>query len=142
MRRSLLLMAALAGGCATLTPEGSGVLVYRAPLEAQAAPAPMPEGCRKLAETHPVNITELELESDKHPYLAQQNQAAAAGANVLLVRSRELIPRRTYDCPASSRITDCPFNSGAWYRVVFESYTCSADGLRSLPPIKAAPRQP
>jgi len=132
-----VLLVAGACGCATLTPEGASVLVYRAPLEAQPSRAPMPEGCRLLKESQPINITELELEIDKHPYRTQQNEAAATGANVLLVRSRELIGRRTYACPASSRITDCPPDSGAWYRLVFDSYACSSEALRALPAIKS-----
>jgi len=132
MRWPWLATVVLAGGCATLTSGGAAVSVYRAPLDAKSSAALMPAGCRLLSEKAPVSLTELEMEGDKHPYRVQQNEAAAAGANVLLVRSRTIVDRRDYECAGASPITDCPPSSGAWYRVVFVSYACSADAIRSL----------
>jgi hypothetical protein len=77
-------------------------------------------------------MTELEMESERDPYRVQRNAAGAVGADVLLVRSRVVSPRRDPDCPAAARITDCPPSSGAWLRVVFESYTCGPEA--PLPP--------
>jgi hypothetical protein len=128
----LLIAAAAALGCATLTPEGARVSVYKAPLEGPPGEHGMPEGCRFLAAKPPVSMTELEIEGQADPYLAARNEAAAAGANVLLVLSRLTVSRRDMNCPAASPITDCPPSSGAWFRVVFESYDCAPDALRKL----------
>jgi hypothetical protein len=92
----------------------------------------MPDGCRLLAETPPVWMTELEMEGEKHPYPAQRNQAGAVGANALLVRSRLIESRHYFECPGSSPITDCPPSSGAGFRVVFESYACTPNALHAL----------
>ena len=132
VRWCLWLLAVMASGCAASIPKDVGVPVYRAPLDAAPPGRAMPSGCRLVAATSPVSITELEIESQKDPYRVQRDQAAAAGANALLVLSRVEVPRRDPNCPPSSRITDCPFSSGAWYRVVFESYACTADALKTL----------
>ncbi len=126
----LVLIAAYA--CITLTPEGARVTVYRAPLDEPQARYAMPQGCRLIAEAPAVSMTELEIEGQKDPYVVQRNRAAAAGANALLVRSRMLVGRRNLDCPGSAPITDCPPDSGAWFRVVIESYACPPDVLRML----------
>jgi hypothetical protein len=48
--------------------------------------------------------------------------------------SKVIMPRRNVDCPTALRITDCPGSSGAWLQVVFESYACTADALKTLSP--------
>jgi hypothetical protein len=73
-----------------------------------------------------------EIEGQKDPFRIQRNEAGAAGANLLLVKSRVLVGRRNMDCPGSSPITDCPPDSGAWFRLIFASYTCAPDTLRLL----------
>jgi hypothetical protein len=108
------------------------VYVYKASLDTAPANSRMPEGCRLLAEKPPVDMTELEIEGQKDPYRVLRNEAGAAGANALLVRSRVIIPRRNFECPSASRITDCPGSSGAWFRVVFETYACTPEALRDL----------
>ena len=125
-------LALAQSGCVGLTPEGRQVSVYRAPLSAPPALRSMPGGCRLVAVGRPISMTELEIEGQADPYRVQRNEAAAAGANALLVLSEMLIPRLDSSCPASSPITDCPPSSGAWFRVVFESYTCTPDALRAL----------
>jgi hypothetical protein len=102
----------------------------------------MPDGCRLVAAKAPVSMTELEMEGQNDPYRAARNEAAAAGANVLLVLSRFTVPRHDFDCPASSPITDCPPSEGAWFRVVLESYLCTAEALRKLDTPPADPVSP
>jgi hypothetical protein len=142
MRWCSLLPAIFACGCVSLTPEGARVSVYRAPLDGRPAQRSMPEGCRLLASAPPVPMTELDIEGQKDPFRVERNQAGAAGANALLVLSQMTISRHDSECPGSSPITDCPPSFGAWFRVVIESYTCSADALRKLstPPPRPASR--
>jgi hypothetical protein len=70
------------------------------------------------------------------------DEAAADGANVLLVLSRFTVPRDNLDCPGSSPITDCPPSEGAWFRVVLETYACTTDALRKLQTLPAAAAVP
>ena len=77
-------------------------------------------------------VTEADIAVQKDPYRLGRNEAGAAGANTLLVRSRVTAPRRTVNCPVASPITDCPGNSGAWYALVYESYACTPDALKQL----------
>jgi hypothetical protein len=133
----MLVVAALASGCATLTPAGAGVSVYRGQLDAPAANRSMPVGCELKSSNQPVPMTELDMEGQKDPFRVERNRAGEAGANALLVLSKVTIPRRNPDCPASSPITDCPPSFGAWYQVVVESYSCTADALQKL--AEAAP---
>jgi hypothetical protein len=125
--------------CTTLTPNGSKVAVYVAPATESGTANTMPDGCRLLGDPWTLRITELEIESQKDPYMVQRNRTGEAGGNALLVRRTIEIPRRTLECPGSSRITDCPPQSGAWYRLGFESYQCTADALHALPAPKPPP---
>jgi hypothetical protein len=124
-----LAAAVLPCACVTLTPEGARVAVYRAPLDGSSGDHFMSKGCRLIAVHAPVSMTELEMEGQKDPYRVARNEAGAAGANALLVRSRVVMSRRAAECPAASPITDCPPNQGAWLTVVMESYTCSPDAF-------------
>jgi hypothetical protein len=121
--------------CATVPPTGARVGVYSAPLDSTQARHGMPAGCALLSATRPIAMTELEMTGQRDPYREQRDAAAAAGANALLVLSRMTVDRHDYECPSTSPITDCPPSSGAWFRVVFERYTCTADALRALPPM-------
>ena len=115
----------LAAGCtAALTQQGAGVAVYEN--------REMPSGCRLLNAKPAVYMTELEIYGQNDPYRVARNEAGAGGANALLVRSQVVVGRRSFDCPASSPITDCPGHSGAQYKVIFESYVCTADALRAI----------
>ena len=138
MRWFAPLVAALTCGCVTLTSEGAHVVVYRAPLDAPQALRSMPEGCRLLSSAPPESMTELDLEGQKEPFRARQNEAGARGGNALLVLTRMTMPRHDSDCPVASPITDCPPSFGAWYRVEVESYACPTDALDTL--AKAQPR--
>jgi len=119
-------------GCVTLTPYGANVAVYRAPLDAPLSKRSMPAGCRLVASKPPIDMTELDLEGQKDPFRVQRNEAGAAGANAMLVLSKVTVSRHNLECPSSSPITDCPPSFGAWYRVVFESYSCTRDALASI----------
>jgi hypothetical protein len=142
MWRGSLVLAAIVLGCApALTSQGRGVAVYVAKSGGAAKDNQMPEGCRLVAEKPPVIMTEAEIAVQRDPYRVARNEAGAAGANALLVRSRMREPRRSFNCPSSAKITDCPGNSGAWFDVVFESYACTPEALRVLSaPPPASPR--
>ena len=100
----------------------------------------MPAGCRLIATTPPVSMTEQEIEGQKDPYRVQRERAAAEGANALLVLSKVEMLRRDVNCAPALPITDCPLSSGAWYRVVFESYACTPDALKTLSTPPATPK--
>jgi hypothetical protein len=135
MTRGFLFVAftALTSGCASLTPQGSKVAVYQAPLEGTRAQRSMPEDCRLIASKPPVAMSELDLLGQKDPFRSERNEVGAAGGNVLLVLSTQTVGRRNFECPTSSPITDCPGSLGGWYRVEIESYACSPDALGRLP---------
>lgn len=143
MRCRLLLIAFLpsflTSGCVTLTSEGARVSVYNAPLDGQVSQRGLPDGCRLVAAKPAFSTTELEIEGQKDPFRVTRNEAGAAGANVLLVLKRTILSRHDLECPGSSPITDCPPSSGAWYRVVLESYACTPDALHAMSANSAAP---
>jgi hypothetical protein len=89
-----ILLGMCAAGCATLTPEGSRVSVYRAPLDGQPPRAVMPDGCRIITTKPRTSMTELDLDGQRDPFRNERNEAGAAGANTLLVRMRQTIGRR------------------------------------------------
>jgi hypothetical protein len=145
MPRGTLLLVLIAAGCApTLSSQGAGVSVYLLKMETSPPDSRMPEGCRLLGTKPPVTMTEAEIAVQKDPYRVARNEAGADGANALLVRSSILVPRRTFNCPVASPITDCPGNSGAWYSIVFESYACSPEAVQQLktppPPPRPKPK--
>jgi hypothetical protein len=139
-RWALLAFAIIACGCVTLTPAASKVAVYRAPLDGPPAGRAMPEGCRLIkGQQPPENMTELEIEGQKEPFLAARNKAAEDGANTLLVLSQMIVPRRSLNCPTSARITDCAPESGAWFHVAFETYACTPEALAQIEPKPKTP---
>lgn len=93
-------------------------------------PLPLPAGCRMVAAHPPDERTELDLATSE--FVRERERAAAAGGNVVVAREEMLVPRRDYDCPAASPITDCPPSEGAWLRVAFEDYACSDDAIGEL----------
>jgi hypothetical protein len=84
-------------------------------------------------------MTEAEMDGQRDPFRVERANAAGAGANALLVLSKEIMARRDFECPRALRITDCPASSGAYLQVVFESYACTASALKTLsaPPSKS-----
>jgi hypothetical protein len=129
-----LLIAAIASGCVALTPQGSRVVVYQAPLDGTVAQRTLPTGCNLVSSKPPVTMPELDLKGQKDPFRVERNEAGASGANVLLVLSRMTLGRRNFECPNASPITDCPGSFGAWYSVALETYSCSDAALRALAP--------
>ena len=115
-----------------LTREAAHVAVYEAPMDAQAAQRSMPEGCRLVTTSARETTTELDLEGQKDPLRRYRNDAAAAGANALLMLKRRIVSRQDSECPASSSITDCPPSFGSWFQVVIESYACTPEALEAL----------
>src|SRR5262245_45986496 len=132
MRWLSILVIGLGCGCVTLSREGAAVSVYQASLDAPPAKRAMPEGCVRVTTSPPLAMTELEMQGQKDPYRIERNQAGAAGANVLLVLLKQTVARHDFECPGSSPITDCPPSSGAWFRIVFESYACSQESRQTL----------
>ena len=126
------LVVLTACAAAPLSPEANRVAVYEAPLERPAA-SRLPPGCEEIRRTAAQQWSELDRTGSKDPYREERAATAAAGGNVLLVLGRQISPRATFDCPASSPISDCPPAVGAWFDVVFVSYACSAQSLAELP---------
>ena len=131
-----VIFALLTCGCLTLTPEGARVKVYQAPFDGPPAKREMPDGCRKVAALGEDRFSESMIEGQADPYRRQRNDVGGSGGNILLVLKQQTSPRTSPECPKGVPIGDCPGLSGAWYRVVFESYDCTPDGLRALPPQK------
>src|SRR5262245_34649719 len=131
-RTALVLLAWVASSCVTLTPEGTRVSVYTAPLDGLPVQREMPDGCRRLMTLPKDWMSELELAAKDNPFAKQQNATAAAGANVLLVLKQLGRPRRDVECPNALPILDCPGSSGAWYNVAFEGYACTPEAIRTL----------
>jgi hypothetical protein len=134
VRAFAVVIAVLASGCVSLTPAGSRVAVFQAPLDGTAAQRTMPAGCSLVASKPPMTMPELDLMGRKDPFRMERNEAGATGANVLLILSQMTLARRNGECPNASPITDCPGSFGAWYRVAIESYSCTDDALHSLSP--------
>jgi len=129
----LLVATALTGllSCATTgSPAANGVMVVRRSEDDGVSPVRLPSGCRLLVAHPAVDRTELDLATTE--LSRERERAAAAGANVLVAREKAIVPRRDYDCPASSPITDCPPSEGAWFRVEYEDYACPAEALGEL----------
>lgn len=118
---------------------GATVAVFRAPLDGPPSGRAMPNDCRLLQSTKPVNMTEAEIDGQRDPFRVERANAATAGGNALLVLSKIIQPRRDFDCARGMRITDCPASSGAWLQVVTESYACSPEAIKTLstPPKKS-----
>ena len=131
MRLTTLLIACMS--CVMVVSASVDVSVYQAPLDAPPAQRAMPSGCRLVHTSERVSLTELDMQGNKDPYRVQRREAAAAGANALLVLSKQVLSRHDSECPGASAITDCPPGFGAWFDVIFESYACSADALQKLP---------
>ena len=95
--------------CATiaLTPAGQAVVPVALESENSSAVTAAIGGCSLVATHESVDLTELDLANEIPPFVRERNRAAADGANVLLARTRVLVPRG-FECPAASPITDCP----------------------------------
>jgi hypothetical protein len=135
----LALLSLATFACASLTPEGKAVRVYSTQLKTAGAPAPpLPSGCRMLKSWGPIT-EETEARHIADPYRAQRNEAAAAGGNVLLVRSYRFMEKKKTDCPMSDNSPDCAANAQNWYKTSFDSYGCDASALQALSELKPDP---
>lgn len=124
-------LAFAAAACASITPEGARVRVYEADLATPAEARRLPDGCRLLATTAPVD----QMESERHvddPYRVQRNATGAQGGNVLLVLSSRFVTRYKTDCAPSDTSADCQNRAQNWYKVGFESYACDAPAAAAL----------
>ncbi len=129
--------AALGVGCATATPEGAKVEVYEANLKLPPDSRRLPDGCRLVLTSGPVDQMESErLVTD--PYRTQRNDTAAKGGNVLLVLSDRYKTLNKTECPPSDTSFDCQSTAQNWYQVMFESYTCDAPSLEALAALQPA----
>jgi len=125
-----LLAATSRCASAPVSPAAQNVRVFHVGEGYGARVVPLPAGC-KLLTAHPsVQQTERDLAISE--FKSERERAAAAGGNVVFAREEMIVPRQGYDCPARSPITDCPPSEGAWFRVVYEDYTCSADAMTEL----------
>jgi hypothetical protein len=137
MKRLLSLFLALAAACATAQrKESIGVDVYEADAGVPAAQRSLPEGCRQLGRSEPLDQMESERGIDD-PYKKERRDVAGKGGNVLLVLSERTVTRPNLDCPSGDNSADCLRSAQSWYRVSFEQYLCAPEAvaeLRSLPP--------
>lgn len=130
-RFSLALLIASAIACASAQKAGPAVAVYEA--EGAAAPAArrLPEECRLLGKSGPMDQMESERATDD-PYKRQRLETARSGGNVLLVLSQRTVTRPNLECPSGDMSPDCVRRGESWYRVSFEEYACSAEAAREL----------
>jgi len=127
----LAALACAASACTSLSPAGARVKVYEADLAAPPEARRLPQGCRFLAATMPVD----QMESERHtedPYRVQRNATGEQGGNVLLVLSSRFLTRSKTDCSPSDTSADCQNRAQNWYKVGFESYVCDGAALEKL----------
>ena len=131
MRHGIFLVLLAAAACSSLTPEGARVKVYEASLSSPEAARALPEGCKLLSTTAPVD----QMESERHvsdPYRAQRNDTAGRGGNTLLVLSDRFVTRYKTDCASSDTSPDCQSRAQNWYKVSFASYACTPEAETTL----------
>jgi hypothetical protein len=105
--------------------------VYEADMASPAATRRLPEGCRLLAATGPVDQMESERAMGD-PYKRQRSETSEKGGNVLLVLSERTVTRPNLDCPSGDTSADCLRRGQSWYRVKFEEYACGPEAAREL----------
>jgi hypothetical protein len=134
-------LALFAVACASLTPGGKAVKVYEGNVASADAPAPaLPTGCRRVGSSGPID-QQQQARDQSDPYLVQRNETAAAGGNVLLVKSYRFMNLMKTDCSVGDTSPGCMNQSQNWYKVTFESYACDAPALDALAkaPVPATP---
>jgi hypothetical protein len=128
-----ILLAIGLSGCSSsqLTPGGAKVEVYETHHRSSEGLAKLPQGCRYLASSGPIDQQAPErLTYD--PYRKQRNWTAEQGGNVLLLRSSVLMPLPKTECPPNDRSYDCQETLQTWYRVEFEAFACDPPALETL----------
>ncbi len=130
-RFPLVLLTASALACASARKAAPSVAVYEADATADPAARRLPEGCRLLGTSGPVDQMESERALDD-PYRRQRVETERSGGNVLLVLSRRTVTRPNIECPSGDRSPDCLRRGESWFRVSFEEYACGAEAAREL----------
>ncbi len=140
-RLTLFLLAALPAACASAPRRAdSFVAVYEADASAPVVSRRLPEGCRLLGTSGPVDQMETERAADD-PYRRQRAHTARIGGNVLLVLSERTVTRPNLDCPSGDTSADCVRRGASWYRVRFEEYACDAAAVAELAQLPPEPRR-
>ena len=140
-RMMLVLLMGSALACASAPREKRpSVDVYEADMASPAAARRLPEGCRLLASSGPVDQMESERAMDD-PYKGQRRETLQKGGNVLLVLSERTVTRPNLDCPSGDTSADCLRQGQSWYRVKFEEYSCSPEAARDLADRPSEPRR-
>ena len=134
-RFPLVLLAAVSAACASSRASGPAVAVYEADASAAPAARRLPESCRLLGISGPVDQMESERALED-PYKKQRRETAENGGNVLLVLSQRTVTRPNLDCPSGDTSPGCLSMSKSWFRVSFEEYACDAVAQRSLADLK------
>src|SRR5262252_614431 len=128
----ILLVAALAPGCSSaLTKEGADVRAFGLNEDSKNASSAIPNSCRLIDRSGPVDQQESER-TFYQPYAKERDAVAAKGGNVLVIRSKTIIHQPSQDCSPRDQSYECRQASQTWYRVSFDSYACSSDGLHNL----------
>jgi hypothetical protein len=128
-----ILLAIGLSGCSSsqLTPGGANVEVYETHHRSSEGLAKLPQGCRYLASSGPIDQQAPDrLVYD--PYRKQRNWTAEQGGNVLLLRSSVLMSLPKTECPPNDRSYDCQETLQTWYRVEFEAFACDPAAQQTL----------
>ena len=142
MKKWIRLLVVASAGCAAdaRSPRGPAVAVYEAQARQAASQRAMPEGCRLVGSSGPIDQMESERATDD-PYGRQRRETADRGGNVLLALSETLANRPTTDCPSNDTSPDCVKAGQSWYRVQFEEYACSPEAAGQLAALPSEPRR-
>ena len=139
-RITLVLLFGSTLACASAPREKrAAVAVYEADAAAPPDTRRLPESCRLLAASGPVDQMESERAMDD-PYKRQRSQTLQNGGNVLLVLSERTVGRPNLDCPSGDTSPDCLRRGQSWYRVRFEEYACAPEAARELAERPVEPR--
>jgi hypothetical protein len=140
-RIAVVLLIACAFACASAPrQERPSVDVYETDMTSPPASRRMPEACRLVGSSGPVDQMESERVMDD-PYKQQRRQTAQIGGNVLLVLSERTVTRPNLDCPSGDTSADCLRRGQSWYRVRFEQYACSPEAAQDLAALRPEPRR-
>jgi hypothetical protein len=140
-RITFVLLVGSAVACASVPRQARpAVDVYEADMASPPATRRLPEGCRLLAASGPVDQMESERAMDD-PYKRQRGETLQKGGNVLLVLSERTVTRPNLDCPSGDTSADCLRRGQSWYRVKFEQYACTPEAGRELAELSPEPRR-
>jgi hypothetical protein len=128
---AVIVVAMLVFGCAGSRPSTAAVSVYQARASAAPSSRGMPEGCRSIGVLPAVELPDSERYGD-NPYRRESRATGENGGNVLLAVSETLVDRPSTECPSSDRSPGCLRTGNSWYRISFESFSCSREALAKL----------